>query len=434
MTVSGIAKMTLAGTPGVWLLHAIAAEVDKREATVVPGAKVCRGCGCRGETIVALDQGRFVDPAWTMDCIRRGWGRSILYSDNRPRPTRAVAPCGAVFQTAVVVLPCSCRTGVLLVTLVAGPGPEGAEVIRLGTRPDTVSLAWLVAYLAEQRTPAFEWPAQWLVDMDQREANGDRSWVAVWWAQFYAWTRGVALDDERLRWALDQASPRQFHPLSREWITINTKFMPAPRVTGLTGCGRITMTSDNVADIGLDVHDHWVYSLTIDEHPVSFSTGHDATLDDIREGLGLALARRYDVTHCHMYRTPDGFTLTLPEPRPGQVPDLERATTFDLASRMMLASTPTGGHWANPWVLGHQPGGLGAVSAERDNWHCYVDGQRRAMFGGRGSRDDEPVYMRGEAATITLNETVRAGLMTPEDALAALVRAGVLTDDEPVIP
>jgi hypothetical protein len=39
-----------------------------------------------------------------------------------------------------------------------------------------------------------------------------------------------------------------------------------------------------------------------------------------------------------------------------------------------------------------------------------------------------------DAAIRELDETVRAGMVTPEEAHRWLVRNGVLTDDEPVIP
>jgi hypothetical protein len=389
-------------TAGAWLLHAIASEIDNRGATLVPDARVCRACGGRGETIVALDQGRFIDPAWTMDCIRRGWGRAILYSDNRPRPARAVVPGSVVFQTAMVVLPCKCETvPSIIASMTIGAATlrhngridltEDVSVEAISrTRRDTVSLAWLVAYLADQRTPAFEWPAQWLVDMDLREDNGDRSWQAVWWAQFYAWTRGVALDEERLRWAREVSRAHRYDFGQRDEL---------PRVAGLTGCGRITMISDNVAVVALEVHDHWVYAMEADGVPVSFETSQGALLADVREGLTFAIGRR--LPQCNAYRTPDGFTLTLPEARPGQVPDLARATSFDLASRMMLASTPTGEHWPNPWMLGHQPGGLGSTTDEREAWYRTVEEQRRALSFGRGSRDDIVAAIRSADPGVT---------------------------------
>jgi hypothetical protein len=121
--------------PGVALLWALALEIDECGATLT-GERVCRACSGR-QSIVATANGRYPSTA----VIRYGDGRLGPWSQLR----------------AVSVQPCSCD------------GP---------TRPDTVSLHWLVRHLASQRSPIVtDWPEQWVVDVDAMEANG---WGDTW--------------------------------------------------------------------------------------------------------------------------------------------------------------------------------------------------------------------------------------------------------------
>jgi hypothetical protein len=121
--------------PGVALLWALALEIDECGATLT-GERVCRACSGR-QSIVATANGRYPSTA----VIRYGDGRLGPWSQLR----------------AVSVQPCSCD------------GP---------TRPDTVSLHWLVRHLASQRSPIVtDWPEQWAVDVDAMEANG---WGDTW--------------------------------------------------------------------------------------------------------------------------------------------------------------------------------------------------------------------------------------------------------------
>jgi hypothetical protein len=165
---------------GGWLLWRVADEIDRRQATIVPGSRPCRACGGRGT---------FAE-----------WGQQevgFLLPDATGLP-RSLADRETIIGREIRwdrVLVCDCVF------------PFSSPDIRpeCPTRPDTVSLAWLVGFLAELPKPAFDWPAQWLVDLDWREAQGDDSWQAVWWAEFMAWTRGAAIDVDRLQRALDDA-------------------------------------------------------------------------------------------------------------------------------------------------------------------------------------------------------------------------------------
>jgi hypothetical protein len=409
-------------TPGAWLLHAIAAEIDNRGATLVPDARVCRACGGRGETIVALDQGRFIDPAFMAACRRNGWGGTGARQHVRVGADRYRRIQESADQTTrIVVLPCDCEPSV---------DSRLFGLVDTNKRPDTVSLAWLVAWLADQRTPAFEWPAQWLVDMDMREAKGDRSWQAVWWAQFYAWTRGVALDEERLRWALDQARPR---PKPIDWINIKVD---------LTNAASMSERFDAYQDR----REFWGESLAWQP------TGGLGAGDGDRE----AWERSVEEQRRAMFTSRrTGRTRRLIEEAATAVANGERVMVVgtdhrqaqDLAVRVSDHLAENG--------LGRRRDGVSyagmATACEDLRGSSFVPFVDHRVWETMGSRDALDLAreitavmdriadrgrarMRVEAGISSLDETVRAGMMTPEDALAALVRAGVLTDEGAVIP
>jgi hypothetical protein len=445
-----MSMLDLRDTPGGLLLYAIAAEIDKRQATVVPGARVCRACGGRGETIVALDQGRFVDPSFINECRRNGWIGRI-----RESPGAVWAEyghTGNVPRARIVVTPCVCtgaavpamRIGIRV--MVSHDGSEGAEVTRLGTRPDTVSLAWLVAYLAEQRTPAFEWPAQWLVDMDLREANGDTSWVAVWWAQFYAWTRGVALDEARLQWALDQARPRpDMRDLVSRWA--DATGMPRDLLFGEHGGG---------LGAGSPERDNWHrYEQMVQEEPGTFGDYRDATARISSRGTGrttrmiedaaaavrngyrvliIAATQRDAIAYSDRVAEISGrFHLRA---------DWVRHAGMDTAVDALRGSDllPFVDHRA--WETG-SPSDCMALREEIDR-RGPGDRFRARMVAAPVSytwdeiaaaqpgHDIAAERMRAEQAAIARD--IRAGHMTSAESIAALRMAGLLPDDEPVIP
>lgn len=135
---------------GIALLWALAREIDDVDSTAT-GEHVCRSCSGRGEVLIPL--------TWFELLIPLAW-----------------------FSFA----PCSCD------------GP---------TRPDTISLRWLVVHLASQRSPVVaDWPEQWAVDCDAMEAAGWQdatlhdgrdvpTWQAVWWREFREWVTTGAEPD-----------------------------------------------------------------------------------------------------------------------------------------------------------------------------------------------------------------------------------------------
>lgn len=134
--------------PSLWMLWALALEVDEHRATRT-GASVCRACGGRGEVIVRVFE----------SLLRIGDG-PIYYLTTVGRCT-----CG---------------------------GP---------TRPHTVSMHRLVETLASWRSPIVsDWPDLWAVRRDAMEAAGwldvllpgdtevTPAWVCQWWRAFGEWT------------------------------------------------------------------------------------------------------------------------------------------------------------------------------------------------------------------------------------------------------
>ena len=115
-----------------------------------------------------------------------------------------------------------------------------------------------------------DWPEQWLVDIDRREATGDRSPLAVWWAQFFAWTRGGVVDEQVLADALGQlVEARQRAAEEQRRARMLQLLSEPPR--------RVDPWGDAPADHGLDIR--------VDgENPVGVTfgldhaTGPDATV------------------------------------------------------------------------------------------------------------------------------------------------------------
>jgi hypothetical protein len=62
---------------------------------------------------------------------------------------------------------------------------------------ETVQLHQVVADAASSSCPVFEWPEQWLVDLDARANAGDDSWVRHWWEAFFVWTSRGRVPDIR---------------------------------------------------------------------------------------------------------------------------------------------------------------------------------------------------------------------------------------------
>lgn len=158
-------RETIRASASILLLWALALEIDERAATRT-GAKVCCACGGRGEVIVALDHGPFVDPAFIFRCRARNWLHRIVESGTTSAAARYGSPEGIADHTRIVVDPCECW------------GP---------TRPATVSLSDVVRDLASLPRPRFEWPHEWLVAFDKREAETD-DWVARWWVALREWS------------------------------------------------------------------------------------------------------------------------------------------------------------------------------------------------------------------------------------------------------
>jgi hypothetical protein len=135
VTVRREAERLLArARPGVALLWGLALEMDECGATLT-GERVCQQCagriGSDGRPTVWYWPWR----VWTS----RSWHTSAP-------PTEL--PCGCNWHSDIP------------------------------TRPDTVSLHWLVRQLASQRSPIVtDWPEQWAVDADAMEANG---WGETW--------------------------------------------------------------------------------------------------------------------------------------------------------------------------------------------------------------------------------------------------------------
>lgn len=94
---------------------------------------------------------------------------------------------------------------------VSRPGPR--EVIQLThCGCDQVRLAELVATVAAMRSPILgdDWPPQWRVEFDQREADGDTSPRAVWWRAFADWiVAGKEPDESGLADLLADAMERR---------------------------------------------------------------------------------------------------------------------------------------------------------------------------------------------------------------------------------
>lgn len=200
-------------SPGVVLLWALALEIDEHHATET-GDRVCRACGDRGERIVVLDQGTFVDPNFMAECRRHG-GRIDESPPQRTTVRMHVLPRGQqrplgdhgrygpdnsrvenvlVPRTRLVVRPCGCVP------------PErqmiDAEPIWPPTRPDTVSLEWLVRRLAAAwpfavATTGF--PELWQAKIDEWLATDETHWIAQWWVAFWQWAcAGVEPDVDQL--------------------------------------------------------------------------------------------------------------------------------------------------------------------------------------------------------------------------------------------
>jgi len=174
------------GSTDEMLLWAVALELDEQLPATQTGEMVCRVCSGWGEVIVDIDIGTFIDPAFMTRCRKRGT-ISIDGSSKIPG-LRMAAPNlreSADRRVRIVVQRCVCE--------------------HKRKRPHTVQLHRIVEIIAAMRSPRVDdWPAQWLVDIDRREAAGDRSPLEVWWAQFYAWTRGGMVDEQALADALEE--------------------------------------------------------------------------------------------------------------------------------------------------------------------------------------------------------------------------------------
>lgn len=167
------------GSPAERLLWAVALELDEQLPPTKTGEMACRVCSGWGEVIVELDQ-TICSPDFFRRARIRGATERIRRS---PRIRTADHPSS--LETRMVVDPCACE--------------------HKRKRPHTVQLHRIVEAIAAMRSPRVDdWPEQWLVDIDRREAAGDRSPKAVWWAQFFAWTRGGTVDEQALADALEQ--------------------------------------------------------------------------------------------------------------------------------------------------------------------------------------------------------------------------------------
>lgn len=212
----------LEAVPAVAMLWALALELDEDEATRT-GEQVCRECSGRGERIVALDQGEIMDPRFFNSCRRNGWqfeeskrDRTVVRMRVRhgnPRPLGDHARFGPadtsyaenvfVPRTRIVVRPCICA-----------PDPswrvtefEPLAEFKPQSRPETVSLEWLVRRLAaagDFRAELASWPEQWQAQLDAWQATGETHWRAQWWLAFAEWAHaGKQPDLHRLSRLLD---------------------------------------------------------------------------------------------------------------------------------------------------------------------------------------------------------------------------------------
>lgn len=181
----------LEAPPAIVLLWALAVELDEDAATFT-GERLCRDCGGRRQLIEDLDVGSVPSPAFVRRCTWRGFAKIREWKAREKRPlvrmhrVDGVTVNRPVQDTRIVLGRCHCTAP---------------------TRPETVSLEWLVRRLAavgDFRAVIAGWPAAWQAQLDSWQATGETHWRAQWWFAFAEWAHaGKQPDLHRLSRLLD---------------------------------------------------------------------------------------------------------------------------------------------------------------------------------------------------------------------------------------
>jgi len=179
------------GKRALWLLWALAVEVDEHQATRT-GEQVCRACSGSGEVIVAAPDGhgaRF----WMHE--RTHSARRSVHADHAPYTPddqRRIVDAIMDYQNHRAPWPQHVRQftihGDSVVTAPCDGDPEK-------TRPVTISLARMVRLMATLGdAPYGPLPPAWEVRLDTMEqagwlgVDGAPAWVCRWWRAFSEWS------------------------------------------------------------------------------------------------------------------------------------------------------------------------------------------------------------------------------------------------------